>query len=291
VQSDGTTRWVVGTVYRRGTIPVERRPASLVTLTHQAPARPITLTIENTFRVGADEETTIGKLRTQVAMEEKAQVGPGNLGTYALRYLAAKQGGEMFKRPLKTTPLMLTKGGWQKLTALLQIDNQGNLRANTVNYRVDGRPPLSEMQLKRVRGGEDLLDFHDPIKDSLNVLSVPLPGKEVAAQENWRSDRFLPVESPSGRMIHAPVSVNYTYLGRRTREGREEVVISMDGTINDPRVGGSLKGIAVLDLATGRAIVARADVAVVFQETVRIDGQQVRIKLISTLNVRLVRPL
>lgn len=91
---------------------------------------------------------------------------------------------------------------------------------------------------------------------SLDALSVPLPGREVRPLETWKSSRPLPIDKGS-RFEYGVLDLTFTYLGTRNRNGKDEAVISIDGTVRgapgkDAQMGGKATGLALVDLATGQ---------------------------------------
>src|SRR5262249_16304132 len=142
-------------------------------------------------------------------------------------------------------------------------DGVGNLTGNTVLYRAPrGRGTLNEFQLKKIDLGRELLAFHDPVRASLDALTVPLPNKTVSALESWQVERMMVVETPDEIGKKVRVAFTYTYLGQRNRNGKDEAVIRVSGVVRDPVLGGKASGTALVDLASGQVSLASVQVAI-----------------------------
>ena len=79
----------------------------------------------------------------------------------------------------------------------LYIDGSGNLQRNTALFNDPSAPgrTLAEAQLASLPQGQDLLDFHDEVRSALDVLTIPLPGRTMNAQEIWQAQRQLAIET------------------------------------------------------------------------------------------------
>jgi hypothetical protein len=92
-----------------------------------------------------------------------------------------------------------------------------------------------------------LTNIHSEVQKSLELLSIPLPGRECQPGETWRADRSLQIPHlPTGS-----AEMTYTYRGVRQRDGRPEAVISIKGFCSDlggKPTTGKIKGTAYLDL-------------------------------------------
>jgi hypothetical protein len=100
----------------------------------------------------------------------------------------------------------------------------------------------------------------------LETLAVPLPGNKVNPGESWNAQRTLPLDT-SGKYDAGVMDMKYTYLGLRSRDGRDEAVISLSGVVRARQgvrqyVSGKTHGTAVVDVATGLVTQAVATVDV-----------------------------
>jgi S1-C subfamily serine protease len=124
-----------------------------------------------------------------------------------------------------------------KLTAVLIVDNKNRIEANDAD--VSKVAPA-------VRN--DLLDLHGQVQDSLEILSLPLPGKVVRPGAQWKAARPLMMFT-GARDDLPPLTVTYTFQGTQVRHGRTEAVIAIDA-VSSGFVGGS---VTVTGRVTGKA--------------------------------------
>jgi S1-C subfamily serine protease len=124
-----------------------------------------------------------------------------------------------------------------KLTAVLIVDNKNRIEAN-------------EADVSKVTPSvrKDLLDLHGQVQDSLEILSLPLPGKVVRPGAQWKAARPLMMFT-GARDDLPPLMVTYTFQGTHVRHGRTEAVIAIDA-VSSGFVGGS---VTVTGRVTGKA--------------------------------------
>jgi hypothetical protein len=139
---------------------------------------------------------------------------------------------------------------------------------------------------------EELLQFHEPIRLGLDVMTIPMPGRTLNALETWQTERMLGIDTPSG-VQKAPIALTFTYLGQRKRNGRDEAVIAVSGVIRDRQLAGRASGSVLLDLTTGQISLAEVRTTCEMQAFAldRGAGKVEKIKAISNLVVRLERGL
>jgi predicted Zn finger-like uncharacterized protein len=291
VHGTGETRWASANTYRLAMPPVERKPATLV-LKHQAgPPRTVRLTITNSFRVGNDAEAEVARMDTRAALSETLQGTNPAGATYRLTYAGVDQTMVVNKRPIPNPDLPKARAHLKQLVTILDFDSAGNLRRNTLHL-LTPRGLVNEAQLKSSPLGRSLLDFQDPIKAGLDAMAVPVPGRAVNPLEGWGAERLFPVEVPGAPVRKVSLRLSYTYLGQRKRGGRDEAVVAIAGAIRDARVGGRASGTAVIDLATGRILLAEVRVSVDMQLRARMPGgKEEQFKAVDSLLVRLERNL
>lgn len=128
---------------------------------------------------------------------------------------------------------------------------------------------------------QDLLEINKQVLQSLGVLSVPLPDGQLAPDQSWKAQRMLLVGS-LGMYVPAVASMEYKYLGTRTRDGRSEAVVRLSGTVRGSvgrgqNIAGTVKGTSMIAVETGEVIDARANFKVdmdlrIESETVKAGG-------------------
>jgi predicted Zn finger-like uncharacterized protein len=282
--TSGETRWASANVYRPASPPVERKPADLV-MRHRNGTRSVNLSISNTFRVGNDEDSVVGEMRNRVALRETVSGANAFGALVRVRYQSADRSFVHDKKVEPSRALPVIRPHLPNLIGVLRVDAYGNLTHNTVDeLRLAGNPVARQ-----------LIDFHEPVRYSLDTLAIPLPGKKVVAGESWPADgaeRQLGVVTPVG-VEKANVKLTYTYLGRRTNNGREEAVISVDGVVRQTRhFGGRVGGTVVVDLTAGQIAKADVQVKLDFQEVaIDLGGKVEKIKAMATQVVHLERAL
>jgi hypothetical protein len=134
------------------------------------------------------------------------------------------------------------------------LDGQGNLSG----------PAHLDLGQVPIESRTKLQPWTLEMQQSMDLLTVPLPNKEVPYGEHWKARRELFFNGP-GMSEHGSVWMTYTYLGRRKRDGHDEAVVGLTGIIRGARgqdlhLGGRVRGTAVIDLASGR--LSQGDVSV-----------------------------
>jgi predicted Zn finger-like uncharacterized protein len=153
-----------------------------------------------------------------------------------------------------------------RMAVLLRVDGQGN-PVGSPQLDTHQVPPTSLNEVRRMG---------DQVQQALDWLAVPVPNREVAVGDSWKAWRTVPVNIAGLPLIGA-ARMTYTYVGRRTRDGREEGVVSMRGAVRGPlgqflRMSGDAHGSAAIDLAGGRVRDASLSVLVEVEGT--INNQQ-----------------
>lgn len=130
------------------------------------------------------------------------------------------------------------------LHANLLVDKNNNLKKNEVD---PGPLVKSPNEIKKY-----LQFMHGQVQDSLEMLWIPLPGREVKPGESWKATRPLIVPA----LPDIPMQMTFTYKGVRQREGRPEAVITIQGIAKDKvgkyPVNGQVTGFAYFDLTTAQ---------------------------------------
>jgi hypothetical protein len=283
VHGDGKSRWASASAFRLHTPPVERKPA-LLALRYQAGSRALKLTINNAFRVGSDDDTEVALMNNTVRFSERVVNATAAGATLNLFYRGVERYFVMDRKRLPSRALDRLRPNLKYLVNVMQVDGSGNLRQNTV-----ARAQL--LRLPRTQA-EELLQFHEPIRLGLDVMTVPTPGRTLNALETWQTERMLGIDTPSG-VQKAPIALTFTYLGQRKRNGRDEAVIAVSGVIRDRQLAGRASGSVLLDLTTGQISLAEVRTTCEMQAFAldRGAGKVEKIKAISNLVVRLERGL
>jgi S1-C subfamily serine protease len=275
----GETKWVAASPYQP-LPPLERKPAVLV-LRHRRGQRPLKL--DSTAKIKlVDSDGDEHNLHIHMAvnfLEKTHTVNLQGQAGVALLYndfgLSATvdghnaRPGERTRQALQYAKLMLTH---------LVVGRSGRLIRKQVDL---SRVPLAAR--------DRLKDMHDQIEESLDAVFVPLPNREVQAGEKWTARRHL-ILSVQDRPERAVLELTCAYVGTRTRDGRDEALVSLEGSVKgskgqELKLGGRARGTALLDLASGQITEAAVTVAMDLDTTFgRRDA-----KATATLEVRLKR--
>jgi S1-C subfamily serine protease len=136
-----------------------------------------------------------------------------------------------------------------KLNAILVVDSRNRMEANDAD--VSQVAPDAR---------NDLLDMHGQIQDSLEILSLPLPGKATKPGAQWKAARPLMVFTGEKGDL-APMMVTYTFQGTQNRFGRTEAVIAIDAVSSGflggtTTVNGRVTGKAFFDVEASQITLA-----------------------------------
>jgi predicted Zn finger-like uncharacterized protein len=294
-RSAGGDHWAAAGVYRFPSPPVERKPATLA-MGRQAGSRLLTLTVNNSLRVGSGEDAEeVGAMRTQAQFLEQTVRATPQGSLLALTYRDAKR--EIIEDK-KATPSKLLEQVRpflvnNQMRALVQTDPFGNVTQNVLD------PASLRAAFNKA---EEMKQFHEPLSQALETMATPLPNKRVVAKERWRGVRALPIPTPRRHQL-GQINMLYTYLGSRTRNGRAEAVLSVEGTVQgapgkEKQFSGTASGTVLVDLTTSLVSTAEVKVSLDMEVAVRDVGgpapgggvpESIRVR--STLVVRQDREL
>lgn len=252
VNGAGKGHWATAQVWRPPGQPVVRKPAMLAVRFPMGASRSLELTSNSTFRVAGEDDEAPPQMRTGVLFEEKV-ISAAPTGT-RLRLQYQKAGRDfIFNKKVRPSALLASlQPDIPFLAAVVQLDGQGNVTQNTIDPSIMRRLIGPTAKARR----DAIQDFHEPVKNGIDALSVPLPGRDVQPMETWTAARPLPIDTPR-RFELGEIDVTYTYLGQRNRNGKDEAVIDINGQVR-PRPGakaqftGKVEGLALVDLATGQ---------------------------------------
>jgi hypothetical protein len=155
-----------------------------------------------------------------------------------------------------------------KIAPVQQLLQQANLLGGDLRLDRQGNVLLNRLDLSKVPVGArgTFTNFGEQLQQSLEALSVPLPGGIVNPGQAWAAQRSLPVDA-GGKYDVGIMDMTYTYLGVRSRSGRDEAVISLGGTVRARQgvkqyIKGRTSGTAVVDVASGLVTAAMASIEV-----------------------------
>ena len=282
VGADGARQQAPPRMYTLLAPPVEQKPALLV-LRHRVGEDQLSLTRQSTLLLYTDRGDALSfttNWHTQ-ATETVQAVDADGTARVRLHYSSFSAPSTFNGAGQPPGPrLEQIQQAVTSLAADLRLDRQGKIRASPVDTR---RLPA------KARDG--LTRVHEQARQLLEILAVPLPGKQVAAGESWTASGNLPIDVP-GESKQTAVDLTYTYLGRRTRGTREEAVLGLEGVVRGREekerwVAGRVSGSAVLDLTAGQ--IYRVEATVTLDLLVPLLGEPVKAR--DTLEVRLRRTL
>ncbi len=167
------------------------------------------------------------------------------------------------------------------------IDAKNNVTKNDIDLSLLVKSP-DKMKT-------DLSDLHNQIQNSLESLSVPLPGKSAKLGETWTAKRPMPLQIKELGGT-ARIDVTYTFQGVQQRAGRPHGVIAIAGLAKDKLSGGTITGKiignAYFDLTACQfsAVYVKGDMAIADSKgaktTVSLDRKLDRMLAKELLNVR-----
>jgi len=258
----GETSWVSANVYKLPSQPVERKPADLVYRPRvNAPASRLVLTQSLNFKVGADEDSLVGKGETKVLFDSQVASFTQQTGAVVvLTYLDAKEtrlvkvGDKGTADDFKEIPNETFKQigtSYKKMRVNEQLDSTGTIIKTALDL------PLGTSR----QTADSLMAFHKPISMALNSVAISLPNRNaVQPNESWKAKRDFLLETPDKAYV-ASFDMTYTYLGQRRRGDRDEAVVAMAGDLRhmegkNGKVASSISGTALVDVVTGEIIQA-----------------------------------
>jgi predicted Zn finger-like uncharacterized protein len=280
---DGKVVYPAGARYTPD-IPVHRRPANLVF--HNHPGRREVI-LQSSMTVGAvggegDEGKTVRYMKTTM-LEETGPLKPDGSATVKLAVqpgleLSVKLEGKSLETD-DQREIDRIKANGISLKFQLEVDAQGNLKSNQ-GGALHAPPDVQEA----------LDDMAEELQTDLESICVTLPNREVAPGDKWNGKRKLLIRT-TGRGDGGEMDITYTYLGRRTRNNRDEALIELGGIIRKQgrtsRLGGRVGGRALIDLETGIISASRSTI------TLNMDTSrhQAKVQYTGTVEVRIDRAL
>jgi hypothetical protein len=274
----GETRWY-GVGPRTFAPPLERKAVTLKYTRQPGAAYEVELSSQSSFRVRTpdDEDSSLG-MNLRALMAEKVLGGDGQ-ETRRMDFLRFGMSILEDNKPIEANKaLQKYAQDTRFLAAEVRLDDKGG--------QVSGRPDLSKVP----RGSREALsDISEQILQSLEVLSVPLPGGNVKPLDTWKAKRNLLIGS-LGMEVPATVELTYRYQGTQMRDGKPVAVIGLGGTVKGRQgdglnVGGSVSGQATVLLETGQVLTS----ATTIKADLDITSRRRSLKAMGTLSVDLKR--
>ncbi len=279
----GVTHWAAGSVFQPPPA-VERKPAVLA-LKSGGKERALTLHRDTHLRF-VPNPTGLSEMgvKMDTGWNESLQPG-GATGTWeaqrkytslalGVKYNREKQQESHF--PEKMSALLT------RLQGTVRLD--GDLRFTGVDWA----PEVAKIHAS---ARNQLTDLHVITQRDLDLLALPLPGKEMAPGATWKpaapSKLYLETFGV-GQASTAALDWTFTYAGVRRHEGREEAVVSLDGALRDEATtshdkSGRGTGTAVLDLETGQ--VTRLDANLQLDFSTNMQGFQMPVRGTTTFRL------
>ncbi|HEX4588743.1 MAG TPA: trypsin-like peptidase domain-containing protein [Gemmataceae bacterium] len=221
---DGKERWGEAVVLEMGRFPVDAKPAHLAIQPKPdftpGPARRVEL--ESRQVLGFETEVGGGgggELGLNVSLGEKTRsVEKNGDAKVRLQYLdlhlSDTDQDSMIRRQARGI-LETVKGLGVEVT----LTKDGRF--------VDPKPDFANVP---VAARPLLRNFNDQVINSLEAMTLGLPGKDVQPGESWTIDTHYTIQVARG-VQNAVFRVTCTYVGTRVRDGKEEAVIDMTGRI------------------------------------------------------------
>jgi hypothetical protein len=289
VDGAGEKRWGQAQTYTlQRDLVLERKPALLQLKPQRGANRTLDLTTRANMQVGdGDEPGQKWGLITTVQLKENVQSASPRGATLALRYEKADReliAGEESRGGLleKIQPVL------NRLQAVRNLDGEGNpVGSDLAAGALDGLPRATADRLQH---------FHEPTRFSLDALAVRLPNETMQPGGQWKAVRPLAIVIKTAQFEKGKIDLTYTYMGRRKRNGRDEAVINLAGTVrgaekdSEAKLSGTVSGQAVVDLATGEAVLAQTNVGVGMEVELKgsSDGPQM-VEMAASLELELQR--
>jgi hypothetical protein len=244
--ADGQTTWGSADPYKTSPA-LDRNSASLV-LKGRTGIGSLHLTSTTTSKLVNDREDheVVVDMKAELR-EQTVPAGPGgsliNLGYQNAQIDITLDGNAT----VKSDRLQQSLQGLGCVIAQTILDRNGNLKKNGV---------VAPRLLPALR--KQVLDLHEIILATLDLVAIPLPNRKVEAGQSWTTLRPVPVVIGENSDA-ALMEMTCTYLGTRTHESKQVAVIGISGRLKGvaaqaQRYGGRADGLALVDAATGQIV-------------------------------------
>ena len=233
INAAGEHHWVGANTWKPSSQPVERKAVNL-TLNQQKVTRRVNLEAKMTSRVRTDdgEEFSVALAKTAELQERIVAASPQGADVQLLfTRLEPKLLINNQEKPPPPGEIQALQQELKRVAAAFKLDGTGSVLEKQLDLR--NVAPESRDFLKLLAG---------EVQFSLESLALPLPNKQVEPGEKWSAWRECPFSVGSATERGA-LEMFYTYLGRRTRNGRDEAVIALEGPLRgrtgqERRLGG-----------------------------------------------------
>jgi hypothetical protein len=276
VNGAGETAWAAATVAPLAP-PLERKP--LVLAAKRRALSALTITYASALRLlqsKGEEHALAVELNASMMQKIDQRTFDQDVADARLEYTTFELKMALDRKPVGAMD------EWKALAkdiglmaAAARLDKQGNL--------VQRKADLSKLpeQHHKLAG-----PINDQVLEYLGILAIPLPGKEVAVSDVWKSQQGFSIRTMEGAE-EALADITYKYLGTRTSSGRQHGVIALAGTTRGRKgdgqnLSGRLEGLARYDAETG--CVVEAELTLWMDMDTSVDGRSTR--AIGTIEIR-----
>jgi predicted Zn finger-like uncharacterized protein len=292
INAKGQTQWAAASVLKLASQPVERQPVNLVLRYPRGASRPLNLTLDNSFKVSNNDDTDTARTHTEVDLTETVESSGPRGSQLGLRYRGMPK-RELLLPGKPASPSARLEQIKADLARFMkshqQIDSAGNITQEVIDQQA--LLPLLQSKPQQV---QVMTSFHQFVLQGLESLSLSFPARDsLNPLDSWKAERRMPIDTP-GKLEVGHLDVTYTYLGVRTREGRREAVISMDGIVRGKGDGisGQASGQILVDVNSGQTILAKSKVVLQLDALLSEPGEADRLlRVILTMDARLKRSL
>jgi hypothetical protein len=267
VGPDGRERWGEAMVIEMGRYPVDQKPARLAlrwAAGHDPDeVRRAVIRTRLVWHLTVPVAAYAGAAETDLEAaftERTLSAGDDGATRLRLEYTGVRlpriDPDTLFRKKLRDVAAAV-----QALRANVTVTPDGRYRPGAPDFA--GVPPAAQPVLRQ---------FHEQIIGSLEAATPPLPGGRAAPGQAWQYDTdFTLVLDTLTQTVRTRMTARY--IGTRARDGREEAVIELRGLVAGPaeavtgakggaapgRASGTVRGAAVVDLATGQVTLARVE--------------------------------
>lgn len=226
VAKDGSQRWGEAIVLEMGQYPVDAKPA-MIAVKHKPDLRP-----DELRKVELSSRSMTG-----LEIEAMGPVGGQDLGLRAFltekTRLVDKNGDAKVR--LQYSDIRLSDDDQDVMYRKMLrgvMESVKNLGAEVTVTRtgkfVAPKPDFADVPQK-ARG--TLGAFNSQVIESLEILSLVLPNKEMQPGETWSFETAYTIQFLRDKTENALFRTTCKYIGTRVRNGREEAVVELNGSV------------------------------------------------------------
>jgi predicted Zn finger-like uncharacterized protein len=279
IRATGETLWGSAWVYKGGEPLLPKEVDLRTRYTESEAGRRVLLSVVD--RIYAEDNDTPEVTTTVTAgfIERVVNATPAG-PTLALFYQGAAksmvQNAEDHPDPFMDT----VRSNLNVMKARVQLDANGKVMMNQF------------VTARTAQGDANMHRFHDAVKEGLDPAFLPLPNKLMKPRETWQANQMRLNLGDESTRIHQSTVFNLTctYLGTRSRAGREEAVIGIFGP-SFAAARGVVHGQMVVDVATGTVRSVELNAVADVPSFHFVGGQVRNLKVRLTKVIRLQRDL